>query len=62
MVVLFDKAVEMVRRKPTYQRHQSLEKSEEEADGNKRSPTHTAQDDATGNGNRETIHGQADSQ
>ena len=62
MVVLLDEAVEMIGRKPTHQRHQGLEKSEEEADGEERFPTHPAQDDATGNGNREAIHRQTDSQ
>ena len=62
MVVLLDEAMEMIGGKPTHQRHHGLEKSEEEADGEKRFPADAAQDDAAGNGNRETVHGQADCQ
>jgi hypothetical protein len=56
MVVLLDEAVEMIGSEPAYQRHQGLEKTEKEADGNKCFPVYAAQDDTTGNGNRKTIH------
>ena len=62
MVVLLDEAVEMIGRKPTHQRHQGLEQSEEEAERNKRFPAYAAQDDTAGDGNGEAVHGQADSQ
>ena len=62
MVELFDKTMEVVGCKPSYQRHHGLEKAEKEADGNKCFPAYTAQDDTAGNGNRETVHGQADCQ
>ena len=42
VVVLLDEAMEMIGGKPTHQRHHGLEKSEEEADGEKRFPAYTA--------------------
>ena len=62
MVESFDEAMEMVGGEPANQGHHGLEKTEKEADGDKCFPAYAAQDDTAGNGNRETIHGQTDSQ
>ena len=59
---VFDEAMEMIGGEPANQGHHGLEKTEKEADGDKSFPADAAQDDAAGNGNRETVHGQADCQ
>jgi hypothetical protein len=58
MVELFDEAVEPARAEPSDEGHDSLEETEEESHCQERAPTDAAQDDATGDGYRKTVHRQ----
>ena len=62
VVELLDEVVEVGRSTPAYQGHDGLKQAEEQPDGDECLPADATQDDATGNGYREAVHGHAHGQ